>query len=379
MCSAEMKADQSRDAETFVEQSSMALNTISQESWNIVRTWLRTCISQQHSHCSSRASAHPTRQLPSRLIEVTHGNTARLCTIDGTNDNRLIEYLALSHRWGSRPPQMLTSSSETMLRRGVNISAFCRTFQDAIMVTKRLSDDLGSAISVDDSLCIVQDSIAVWIQESAIMGDIYQDAFCTLAVTAAEGGHGGLFFNRNSRRLCPCAISLAPKEAEKELFYCVDSEDWAGNISRAPLNDRAWVFQERLLSLRVLHFASNQLYWECSELKASEVFPGRLPHGSGEHIKQLLPFSGRLTTEQSTHQGRRSIRDLRSGDANVLCGQAHKEDGPVNCPLWGCSQRCRAASYSMIPTLQDYGNMILPSNYFGRSNPPKCPGISKNT
>jgi len=36
---------------------------------------------------------------------------------------------------------------------------------------------------------------------------------------------------------------------------------------------RTWVFQERLLSSRTVFFARNQLFWECGELYASEVFP----------------------------------------------------------------------------------------------------------
>jgi hypothetical protein len=32
-----------------------------------------------------------------------------------------------------------------------------------------------------------------------------------------------------------------------------------------PLSSRAWAFQERLLSPRILHFTENELIWECSE------------------------------------------------------------------------------------------------------------------
>jgi hypothetical protein len=32
--------------------------------------------------------------------------------------------------------------------------------------------------------------------------------------------------------------------------------------------------QERLLSARVVHFASDQMYWECCEQRATELLPG---------------------------------------------------------------------------------------------------------
>ena len=45
----------------------------------------------------------------------------------------------------------------------------------------------------------------------------------------------------------------------------------------APLNGRAWVVQERLLSPRVLHYGKDQLLWECHELDACETYPQGLP------------------------------------------------------------------------------------------------------
>jgi len=198
-----------------------------------------------------------------------------------------------------------------MLYEGVQISALCKTFQDAILVTKRFWDEFGVRYLWIDSLCIAQDSVVDWRRESAIMGEIYQNAFCTLAATAAEDGNGGLFFDRDPRRISPCAIPVVPKGGEMRWFYFADHEGWAKNVSRGPLNGRSWVLQERLLSPRVLHFAADQLYWECSGFEASEVFPKGFPDGFGEQFKKLLPFSGLPTIEQQapTSRGPYSIWD----------------------------------------------------------------------
>lgn len=61
-------------------------------------------------------------------------------------------------------------------------------------------------------------------------------------------------------------------------------------MDSAPLNQRAWVFQERFLSHRNLMFGRNCLFWECDSNRASETFPDRLPSWmtSTTHFK----FSG---------------------------------------------------------------------------------------
>ncbi|EXJ57659.1 uncharacterized protein A1O5_12449 [Cladophialophora psammophila CBS 110553] len=281
----------------LTQRERIASTTQSQESWNTFKTWMWTCISK-HSQCSPKSLEVRQRQLPKRLIEVSEGNTVRLRTVESIGDAYAIEYLALSHCWGLGPRVILTSSSAASLFEGVEIAALCRTFQDAIMVTKRFWDEFAVRYLWIDSLCIIQDSAEDWRQESANMGEIYQNAFCTLAATAAADGHRGFFSDRDPRMISPCSISVVPKNGENRPFYCVDYEDWAKNVSRGPLNGRSWVLQERLLSPRVLHFGADQLYWECSGLEASEAFPAGFPEGLGEQFKQLLPFSGLPQIEQ---------------------------------------------------------------------------------
>lgn len=48
-------------------------------------------------------------------------------------------------------------------------------------------------------------------------------------------------------------------------------------LNHAPLNQRAWVLQERLLAPRVLHFGPEQLTWECKEIDCAESFPAGFP------------------------------------------------------------------------------------------------------
>lgn len=52
---------------------------------------------------------------------------------------------------------------------------------------------------------------------------------------------------------------------------------WKQQVADAPLNQRAWVVQERLLAPRVLHFGQQQLLFECCEFDACEQYPHGLP------------------------------------------------------------------------------------------------------
>ena len=52
---------------------------------------------------------------------------------------------------------------------------------------------------------------------------------------------------------------------------------WDERLNEALLNRRTWVLQERVVFPRVLHFAQDQLFWECHEHDGCESFPHRLP------------------------------------------------------------------------------------------------------
>lgn len=65
------------------------------------------------------------------------------------------------------------------------------------------------------------------------------------------------------RRWCPSSVLENSK-----VYYNVVTDyyhSWHQEITGAKLCGRGWVFQERLLAPRVLHFAKRQLWWECVE------------------------------------------------------------------------------------------------------------------
>ncbi|KAK1995868.1 hypothetical protein LX36DRAFT_702003 [Colletotrichum falcatum] len=66
-------------------------------------------------------------------------------------------------------------------------------------------------------------------------------------------------------------------DGQREPYWLIDGNIWEDEVEETPLMQRAWVFQERFLAPRVLHFGKRQLAWECNELTALERFPKGVP------------------------------------------------------------------------------------------------------
>ena len=182
-------------------------------------------------------------------------------------------YMTLSHCWGSAEFPKLTMGNIETMKNGVAVSTLPNTFRHAIEITRRL----GIKYLWIDALCIVQDSVDDWQREAATMGTVYKYAFCNIAATGATDSKIGCFWDRNPLLVRPCRIDMSWALPLTGDFYCVDRSLWTKNVGEAPLNRRAWVAQERLLSPRILHFGSQQLFWECHELEACESYPCGIP------------------------------------------------------------------------------------------------------
>jgi hypothetical protein len=144
------------------------------------------------------------------------------------------------------------------MREEIDFSQLPKTFQDAIKFTRAY----GARFLWIDSLCIIQDSISDWQQESARMGDKYKNALCNIAATAASDGRVGCFFNRNPLLVQNFRLhidSFRGHPSTTGLYGFVDGNFWGRNVDNAPLNRRAWVLQEQFLSPRILHCGKNQL------------------------------------------------------------------------------------------------------------------------
>jgi hypothetical protein len=124
-----------------------------------------------------------------------------------------------------------------------------------------------------DSCCIKQDSPKDWFNEAKMMQKVYQNTYFNISADHSENSAGGLFKDRLAYKFTPCPF-IAPKVGQ---VYFLPQFELTNVLTQSPIATRAWVTQERFLSPRVLHFTSDQLFWESEELYACETFVKGLP------------------------------------------------------------------------------------------------------
>lgn len=170
------------------------------------------------------------------------------------------KYITLSYRWGSNQKFQLT---DRKLKKGFRgrIQDLPTTFKHAIHVARQLSVQYLWI----DRLCIVQDSQVDWEYESRTMRDVYTNSLCTIAASASHDPNGGLFRSRDPEDLRPILVVAKFDMTGKKYYYMTEEDYYDHGVTNNPLQKRGWVFQERLLAQRTVHFTEKQVFWECAE------------------------------------------------------------------------------------------------------------------
>ncbi|OBS23285.1 hypothetical protein FPOA_03837 [Fusarium poae] len=218
-----------------------------------IKQWLSNCLTH-HQHEKTNTMK------PTRLLKYEHKNgKVSLCSSIISD----VKYAALSHCWGDVQPLTLNTATKYQLEEGIPIEAFPKTFKDAFW----LVHELGISYIWIDSLCIFQDDKDDWLHESSRMGDVYGNAFLTIAATRAGNCSDGFLGSRKGREYInvrfyqdemedKVAVSPMPLDRIVAGASIIDMEEEL-------LSKRAWALQERYLSTRTVHFASDQMYFEC--------------------------------------------------------------------------------------------------------------------
>jgi len=144
-----------------------------------------------------------------------------------------------------------------------------------------MTQALGKRFLWIDSLCILQDDHDDWVTESMKMGDIYQNAYLTLAASASPSAAGGMLVKRTSHLSKEFAVegfsdTSSTKFKVREALGKHHRHDIPGMIRDSwrsdliqpawpmdALETRAWTFQERLVSRRLLSFRGKEVEWDC--------------------------------------------------------------------------------------------------------------------
>lgn len=243
----------------------------------IVSDWMMNC-RQNHEVCNASSSA--IKELPCRLLNLVEREGASVMLVETRpfTAGQIHEYASLSHCWGKTHVIQTTKENLSERMKGIEWDDLPRTFQDAIIITR----SLGIRYIWIDSLCIVQDDIHDWNKESVRMAAIYSNSSINIAATGASDSLGGCLSPRSLKHSVPrCEIKSFPIETHKDFSkpsifvrpslesvhhrYSTNSSyitDLPDSLT-APLLSRAWVFQERYLAPRTLHFHPSEMVMEC--------------------------------------------------------------------------------------------------------------------
>ena len=259
-------------------------------NWALIKAWLRHCSPTKQRHQSCHEWRQPaSSEIPTRLIDVAAGGKGQDPRLSLRHAKRKpLPYVTLSYPWGPEPDvdrlpllrNLLRKSNLATFSRKIPLKTLPRLFQDAIRVTRRL----GYRYLWIDALCILQDDRKDFLKESALMGEIYARASLNISAGGATSSRSPLFGPRNDHLVRPfrCnldwrAISNHPQANEVKEYFLLDGNFMEENVQNTPLNRRAWVMQERMLSSRVLHFGKHQLFFWCLKSEFCETFPTGMP------------------------------------------------------------------------------------------------------
>lgn len=191
-------------------------------------------------------------------------------------------YAALSYCWGGSLPIKLDSSTAPGLKSKIELDLLPRTFQDAIYVCQRLS----IRYLWIDSLCIFQDDVEDWEEESAKMGSYYENAFIVIAATSCPNADTPFLKAVDemwmSKELDISGPGITRGESR---LYVRELEHQKIDMFAAlgPLSTRGWAWQENILARRVVHYTRSEILWECRCGIISQI-----PRKNGRGFSQML-------------------------------------------------------------------------------------------
>ncbi|KAF9871993.1 hypothetical protein CkaCkLH20_10625 [Colletotrichum karsti] len=174
-------------------------------------------------------------------------------------------YVALSYVWGGDDEAYKTTTDNVMLHRthgGLEnaLNELPKAIQDSFDLTRRL----GFSYIWIDRLCIVQNSPRSWKLNAYNMDLIYGNAALTICAADGDASEGLKAMKPEERNKTQYKRAVIPR---LDLMVTRPPEIY---IRASEWNERAWTFQERLLSRRCLIFTNGRVYFQCRSTGMSE-------------------------------------------------------------------------------------------------------------
>ncbi|KAG9191391.1 hypothetical protein G6011_09479 [Alternaria panax] len=241
--------------------------------------------------------------MPTRILEVSEDSIKLRCDMT----NKPFDYLVLSHMWGENHGNQLLLQKANIEEFKKNVPmqelATSATFREAIRVTRAL----GYHYIWIDSLCIVQDSKSDWDYEASRMAIVYGNAVCNIACLFPPDSDEQPTTREDPRVWHPCILRPATPSRPGVYIEQVNrawilgdkryGREWLMQ-NKWPLFNRAWTFQEYLLSPRTLLLGHKNLMYQCTQFFYDELLgPLGISHNNNNSPLSSLPTTATATSE----------------------------------------------------------------------------------
>ena len=222
---------------------------------DLARYWLGKCI-REHPRCGGGIGS----QLPTRVLNLGPSSFA-------SNRIRLYEprgqcgrYICLTYCWGKSEFIKTTRKTLESHKKNIHFNTLPQTFRDTVRIARALDIQYVWI----DSLCIIQDDEADWRRESIRMADVYRHSYLTVAPSWADSPNAGCFTTAGK------GVEIGPVTVSPIHHFPNLKE-----FQHFPLLSRAWTYQERMLSPRILYFGKHEMLWECVKRRTCECGDAR--------------------------------------------------------------------------------------------------------
>jgi hypothetical protein len=169
----------------------------------------------------------------------------------------------------------------------ISFAALPKSFQDAIHITRFL--DLKYLWI--DSFCIQQDSAVDFDIEASKMADVYRDSFIVIVAAASDNSHGGCLIKSDPDKFIRIQIYDGSDFyfGMRQCKFAKFLDGMAEVYSEFPTHERAWCYQEQILSQRLLYCNRTELAFECRDMRRCECGSTRMePHVTTAAARKLL-------------------------------------------------------------------------------------------
>ena len=220
------------------------------------RAWLEESMmncAKNHIYCPKLKSG----RMPPRVVDVSPlgsitGGSDDLVSLYEPNERQTDRYTTLSYCWGGENNLRLTNATYNDFMTSIPFRDLPAAFQDAVIFTRHL----GIRYLWIDAICIVQDSEQDKRRQIRQMREIFSRAYITIVASQSR-----TVFQSFLRR--PTLFHAIERSEDHPEDIYLHFPDAYYHSFEEPVTKRAWTFEERLLSRRVVIFTAKGVFWEC--------------------------------------------------------------------------------------------------------------------